>query len=259
MQGRERILTITGVAIAVAFATILVLDSGETPNGAPSPPAPSSNATSLSATEQGSVAVRQERPSESAPALTSTPSQLQARLGALDVQAQTSTPEPQPQTLQIQMPDGETGQVVNAVLNGAGEFPPDSTLRLLSANPMRDDRFQTEPVDPAWAPGMEAAIYSVVSAVTSNIMEITEVECRTTICRAIADHRYAVGDQDPEALRSATESAMRLFAESFRPLVASPNGRLNSISISGEWSESGQKTIFSLSGPPFRTPRPGQP
>jgi hypothetical protein len=94
---------------------------------------------------------------------------------------------------------------------------------------------------------MEAAIWSVVGAVTGDVMEITEVECRTTVCRAIAVHKEPVKHLNEDQF----QQAFRLITESFMPLFSSPDSRINSLAISGSSSPERTETFFTLRGPPL--------
>jgi hypothetical protein len=47
------------------------------------------------------------------------------------------------------------------------------------------ERSAAEPVDPDWAPQMEATLDSLIRSMGSPVGDVKEVECRTTKCRAV--------------------------------------------------------------------------
>jgi hypothetical protein len=66
---------------------------------------------------------------------------------------------------------------------------------LEDANAQATDRrfaetFEAQAVDPAWAPMMTAEIRRAVDATLPEGSTLVSLECRTTFCRLVADHKF---------------------------------------------------------------------
>jgi hypothetical protein len=102
-----------------------------------------------------------------------------------------------------------------------------------------DARLEAEPVDADWAPQMESVMWSTISTVG----EILEVECRTTICRALVV---------PSDSESAAVNQNRVLGDSFRSIIASSDGRLDGVRLGFFGTADGRSGItIELSGPPL--------
>ena len=103
--------------------------------------------------------------------------------------------------------------------------------------------FESEPVDPAWAPQVEAMIWSLASA----IGEVDEIECRTNICRAVFTPSEAIVELDVEERRlnwkvgDLNRDGHILpsdLSEYFRPAIDGSGGRPGNVSSITTWSGS---------------------
>ena len=88
---------------------------------------------------------------------------------------------------------------------------------------------ESEPVDPAWAPQVEAMIWSLVGA----IGVVEEVECRTNICRTIFTPSEAIVELNAEERKQNWKVSL---SEYFRPVINGSGGRLVSVGSISSWS-----------------------
>jgi hypothetical protein len=80
-----------------------------------------------------------------------------------------------------------------------------------------DERLAAEPVDPAWAPGVEATLESIIiSNEISIAVENMDIECRTTKCRV--NIQYKDSDAPSEGNTEFEEAIHRMF----RPVTGWP-------------------------------------
>lgn len=126
---------------------------------------------------------------------------------------------------------------------------------IVNDHPMRDGRFESEPIDPQWAPEMQAALRNVVAEIAGDMMEVEQVQCRTSVCRAVLGHTSAYLSMDDEQRRVWFRQASQRFSDAVSPLVEGSDGRLNSIGIAGTTSRNPDQpssTIFYVHGAPSR-------
>jgi len=235
MRSKTRNSVVVVIAIAMVGAAVFVWISSHEQFDPENSEAPVSSSVESALDVETELAKRDQ-----AAELTNTAIQAQEMVSY--------TPVGSGQLRSIRLPNGE---VQNANVNFNGADIPDALLeKLLSGTTQTQTRFDTEPVDPDWAPGMVAALHSVVSAINSDVMEVTEIECRTSICRAVVSQRDPFQPADEAAGRAQFERARSLLEESFRPILSEPNSRLKGLTVAVRPSAQGLTTVISLVGPP---------
>lgn len=111
----------------------------------------------------------------------------------------------------VQLPDGIS---LNQLSLGAEEL-------------IDDPLFELEPIDPVWAPAMEANLASAIHATTMFPQEIKEIHCRTTVCRVVILHDPSIEQLSSSAKKDyVTEQGLRML-EAIRSVVRS-SSRVNS-------------------------------
>lgn len=104
------------------------------------------------------------------------------------------------------------------------ETPPPS----LTVNPAfekQDQALIDEPVDPNWSPMMESVIESIVASAGVSYAS-SEIECRTTICRAVLTHDFG-----PPADGSPPPIDSRRILDGLVPLRDQHYPRISSIGV----------------------------
>lgn len=134
---------------------------------------------------------------------------------------------------------GESHSPANADVDASADPPASTRIVPSSAEQARDRAFAAQPVDPAWAPGVESAIED---ALESSPMAFTEkkVECRTSMCRAVLLHPFVERPPDFNDMLFETQLDLRRIVER--------NSRLQSILMSSDVApyldESMTTTVF---------------
>ena len=83
--------------------------------------------------------------------------------------------------------------------------------------------FETEPVDPDWAPRMAATLDSVIRSLGGPIRDV-KVECRSIHCRAEILHYSSLFELDEAGRNDVLKSLLDNFSEEMRPSVESSLG-----------------------------------
>jgi hypothetical protein len=89
-------------------------------------------------------------------------------------------------------------------------------------SPMRDGRFEIEPVDQGWAVQTEATLWGIAGSLGA----VKSIQCRTTFCVVTMAYSPMVLDLDPATRRAQARDKLTVLDDTMRALIANSNGRL---------------------------------
>jgi hypothetical protein len=173
--------------------------------------------------------------------------------------AMVPAPEPPlpPDTATAETESTATGQVTAAIRPQSGPNNQANRLetdrrRANSTSPLIDSRYETEPIDPVWAPQMAARFQEIVPALDMHLLDVRPPECRTTVCRMTVTHDDNVTALDDNGRAEIFVPEGKKFRDAMRLVIESSNGRLMEsgvISRAPRLSGERWESTFYVSGP----------
>jgi hypothetical protein len=148
--------------------------------------------------------------------------------------AETSAPEAIAKIVDME-PDldivdpSEVSSPIQEASNNFASMQAELALRAaLGSDPFVDPRYETEPIDPEWAPQMTKTIQDLLDTMElEHLQQTPSIECRTSACRVILVFDETFASMDRQSREDIFIPLGRRFSEGIDPVVASSGGRLN--------------------------------